>query len=82
MAMSTRWWIAPVLLVAASQVAAQSGEWTTYGGNDWNQRYSSLKTITTSNVAQLVPRMIFQTGHREARARSRTRRSSRKARCT
>jgi PQQ-dependent dehydrogenase (methanol/ethanol family) len=62
MAMSARWWIAPMLLVAASQVAAQSGEWTTYGGNDWNQRYSSLKTISTSNVAQLVPRMIFQTG--------------------
>ena len=62
MAMSTRWWIAPVLLVAASQVAAQTGEWTTYGGNDWNQRYSTLKTISTSNVAQLVPRMIFQTG--------------------
>jgi alcohol dehydrogenase (cytochrome c) len=62
MTMSTRWWIAPMLLVAASQVAAQSGEWTTYGGNDWNQRYSTLKTINTSNVGQLVPRMIFQTG--------------------
>ena len=62
MAMSTRWWIAPVLLVAASQVAAQSGEWTTYGGNDWNQRYSTLKMISTANVAQMVPRMIFQTG--------------------
>jgi PQQ-dependent dehydrogenase (methanol/ethanol family) len=63
MAMSARWWIAPVLLVAANQAAAQqSGEWTTYGGNDWNQRYSTLKTINTSNVAQLVPRMMFQTG--------------------
>ena len=63
MAMSARWWIAPVLVVAASQAAAQqSGEWTTYGGNDWNQRYSTLKTINTSNVAQLVPRMMFQTG--------------------
>ena len=39
--------VAPVLLAAASQAAAQSGDWTTYGGNDWNQRYSTLKTITT-----------------------------------
>jgi alcohol dehydrogenase (cytochrome c) len=62
MTMSTRWWIAPVLLVAANQAAAQGGDWTTYGGNDWNQRYSTLKSISTSNVSQLVPRMIFQTG--------------------
>ena len=62
MSMRTRWWVAPVLLAAASQAAAQSGDWTTYGGNDWNQRYSTLKTITTSNVSQLVPRMIIQTG--------------------
>jgi alcohol dehydrogenase (cytochrome c) len=62
MSMRTRWWVAPVLLAAASQAAAQSGDWTTYGGNDWNQRYSTLKKITTSNVSQLVPRMIFQTG--------------------
>jgi PQQ-dependent dehydrogenase (methanol/ethanol family) len=62
MTMSTRWWIVPVLLVAANQAAAQSGEWTTYGGNDWNQRYSTLKTISTANVSQLVPRMIYQTG--------------------
>ena len=43
MGMSTRWWVAPVLLAAASQAAAQGGDWTTYGGNDWNQRYSTLK---------------------------------------
>jgi PQQ-dependent dehydrogenase (methanol/ethanol family) len=52
-----------VLLAVASPAAAQrSGDWTTYGGNDWNQRYSPLKTITTANVARLVPRMVFQTG--------------------
>ena len=62
MSMRMRWWVAPVLLAATSQAAAQSGDWTTYGGNDWNQRYSKLKTITTANVSQLVPRMIFQTG--------------------
>ena len=62
MRMSTRWLVVPVLLAAAGPAAAQQGDWTTYGGNDWNQRYSQLKSINTSNVAQLVPRMIFQTG--------------------
>ncbi|MGH7528411.1 MAG: pyrroloquinoline quinone-dependent dehydrogenase [Gemmatimonadales bacterium] len=60
--MSSAWWVAPVLLTVAGPVAAQGGDWTTYGGNDWNQRYSALKSITTKNVAQMVPRMIFQTG--------------------
>ncbi len=36
--------------------------WTTYGGNDWNQRYSTLTAINTTNVKSLVPRMVFQTG--------------------
>jgi alcohol dehydrogenase (cytochrome c) len=62
MRMSPRWLMVPVLLAAAGPVAAQSGDWTTYGGNDWNQRYSQLKTINTSNVRQLIPRMMFQTG--------------------
>src|SRR3954464_3965250 len=57
------WWMTPVLLAMAAPAAAQgSGDWTTYGGNDWNQRYSRLKTITTSNVSTLGPRMVFQTG--------------------
>ena len=63
--MSSRsgWWITPMLLALAAPVAAQgAGEWTTYGGNDWNNRYSPLKTITTANVTRLVPRMVFQTG--------------------
>ena len=59
----SRWWVAPVLLTIAVPVSAQgSGDWTTYGGNDWNQRYSTLRSITTANVSQLVPRMVFQTG--------------------
>ncbi|HXE56595.1 MAG TPA: PQQ-binding-like beta-propeller repeat protein [Gemmatimonadales bacterium] len=49
------------VLVGAAPLSAQAN-WTTYGGNDWNQRYSTLTRITPSNVAQLVPRMIFQTG--------------------
>ncbi|HEU5304610.1 MAG TPA: PQQ-binding-like beta-propeller repeat protein [Gemmatimonadales bacterium] len=63
MRISSRWWVAPVLLAVASPAAAQrSGDWTTYGGNDWNNRYSNLKSITTANVGQLVVRKMFQTG--------------------
>jgi hypothetical protein len=62
MRMRTRWLVVPVLLAAAGPAAAQQGDWTTYGGNDWNQRYSPLKTINTSNVGQLVVRKMFQTG--------------------
>jgi quinohemoprotein ethanol dehydrogenase len=53
-----------VVLLAAPAAAqqrpvAQSGRdpagtnWTTYGGNLFNQRYSSLEQITTTNVANL-----------------------------
>jgi alcohol dehydrogenase (cytochrome c) len=62
MAIRPGWSIVPVLCVLAAPLAAQGGDWTTYGGNDWNQRYSALKQINTGNVAQLVPRKIFQTG--------------------
>ena len=39
-------------------------DWTTYGGTDWNQRWSTLKQINTQNVHSLVARMVFQTGTR------------------
>jgi len=45
----------------ATNLAAQAN-WTTYGGNDWNQRYSTLAQINATNVSRLVPRMVFQTG--------------------
>jgi PQQ-dependent dehydrogenase (methanol/ethanol family) len=70
-----RWSLAPALLLVASALIAQApgggaadngaaaaGEWTTYGGNDWNQRFSPSTKISTANVGQLVPRMVFQTG--------------------
>ncbi|HMH55562.1 MAG TPA: PQQ-binding-like beta-propeller repeat protein, partial [Gemmatimonadales bacterium] len=63
MRISSRWWLALALVAVASPAAAQgAGDWTTYGGNDWNQRYSKLKVITTANVSQLGARMVFQTG--------------------
>jgi len=62
MKMNSSWCSALAILALAGPAAAQGGDWTTYGGNDWNQRYSQLKTINTSNVARMVPRMIFQTG--------------------
>jgi glucose dehydrogenase len=42
--------------------ADEPGSWMIYGGNYWNDRYSKLDKISTKNVGQLVPRMMFQTG--------------------
>ncbi len=39
-----------------------AGDWLTYGGNHWNQRWSTSNKINTQNVGRLVPRMVFQTG--------------------
>src|SRR5207249_1360428 len=41
--------------------AATSGDWLMYGHNYWNNRFSPLATINTTNVKSLVPRMVFQT---------------------
>ena len=47
------------MLLAA---AGNAREWLTYGHDYTNNRYSGLDQITTSNVSQLAPRWIFQTG--------------------
>ena len=58
----TQWGLSLVLIgVGATTLSAQAN-WTTYGGNDWNQRFSTLAQINTTNVRSLVPRMVFQTG--------------------
>jgi len=45
---------AALFLLAVPPARAQSGgEWTTYGGDYANTRYSSLNQITTSNVGRL-----------------------------
>jgi alcohol dehydrogenase (cytochrome c) len=57
-----RLWLAlAAVALVVTPVRAQSN-WSTYGGSDWNQRWSTLARITTANVSRLVPRMIFQTG--------------------
>jgi alcohol dehydrogenase (cytochrome c) len=62
MKMGSRWLMAPALLLALASPAVAQNDWTTYGGNDQNQRFSQLKQITTKNVGQLVLRRMFQTG--------------------
>ena len=42
--------------------AQAGGDWLMYGGNYWNNRFSPLSQINASNVRNLVPRMVFQTG--------------------
>jgi len=42
--------------------AATSSDWLMYGHNYSNNRYSPLNTINTSNVRNLVPRLVLQTG--------------------
>ncbi len=60
-----RWSWMPALLLVAGAASAQmptKGDWTSYGGDQWQTRYSGLNKITTANVASLVPRRIYQTG--------------------
>ena len=42
--------------------AAASGDWLMYGHNYWNNRYSPLKTINTTNVKNLVARVVYTHG--------------------
>jgi PQQ-dependent dehydrogenase (methanol/ethanol family) len=57
-----RLWIGVLALAAGAAPAQAQSNWTTYGGSDWNQRWSTLTEINAGNVSRLVPRMIFQTG--------------------
>src|SRR6266568_1456367 len=58
---------APVAAVPTDQAVTPVGEpagsnWTVYGGNLFNQRYSSLDQISTSNVANVKGAWTFHTG--------------------
>jgi alcohol dehydrogenase (cytochrome c) len=61
----------PALLLAAfaamqplwPQVASQdAANWLTYSGNVAGWQYSALDQINTSNVGNLAPQWVFQTG--------------------
>lgn len=58
----TQWGLSLVLCAAGATTLSAQANWTTYGGNDWNQRYSTLAQLNTTNVRNMVPRMVFQTG--------------------
>ncbi len=58
----TQWGALALLVVTSAPALSAQANWTTYGGNDWNQRYSTLAQLTPANVGRLVPRMVFQTG--------------------
>src|SRR3954464_15992405 len=49
--------VAGILLAAGVFVSAQAtrvaGEWPSYGGTNWSQKYSPLDQITRSNFSQL-----------------------------
>lgn len=62
MCRSARVGLSMLLLGSMASTLSAQGSWTTYGGNDWNQRYSTLTQINPVNVRTLVPRMVFQTG--------------------
>ncbi len=62
MCRSARVGLALLLFGASASTLSAQANWTTYGGNDWNQRYSTLTQINTVNVRTMVPRMVFQTG--------------------
>ncbi len=57
-----QWGLVALLVAAGTTSLSAQANWTTYGGNDWNQRYSTLTQINTTNAKNLVPRMVFQTG--------------------
>src|SRR5437016_2119764 len=42
--------------------AAASGDWLMYGHDYWNNRFSPLKTINTTNVRRLVARAVYTHG--------------------
>ena len=54
--------LAIALPLAAQDIGATRGDWPHYGGSQFSWRYSSLDQINTTNVKNLVPAWMFQTG--------------------
>ena len=59
--MKYAWLCFAVATLGVAPAQAQTN-WPTYGGSDWNQRWSTLAQINVRNVKNLVPRIVFQTG--------------------
>jgi len=55
-------WLLGTLLTAPVMLVAQSTEWTVYGGDTANTRYSPLNKINTSNVNRLRVAWVLQLG--------------------
>ncbi len=51
-----------LLPLAAQDAAPTHADWPHYGGTQFSWRYSALDQINTSNVKNLLPAWIFQTG--------------------
>jgi PQQ-dependent dehydrogenase (methanol/ethanol family) len=59
------------LAAAASFAIADAGnEWSHYGGDQWNTRYSSLNQINTGNVSQLKVQWMHSLGSLESQQSS------------
>mgnify|MGYP003704448031 CR=1 FL=1 len=54
--------LAIALPLAAQDIGATRGDWPHYGGSQFSWRYSSLDQINTTNVKNLAPAWMFQTG--------------------
>src|SRR5678815_3941373 len=55
--------LAPILVTLSAQDAAPTrADWPHYGGTQYSWRYSALDQVNTSNVKNLLPAWIFQTG--------------------
>ena len=50
------------LLLTASALLAQKGDWAFYGGDAGGQKFSDLKQIHAGNVSQLKQAWVYHTG--------------------
>ena len=75
-------WAVPVDQAATPVGEPAGANWSVYGGNLFNQRYSSLDQISPSNVASLKGAWTFTPRAAARRRPSRLHRSSWTARCT
>jgi alcohol dehydrogenase (cytochrome c) len=55
-------WLAASSVAFAQDAAATRADWPHYGGTQFSWRYSALDQVNTSNVKNLAPVWMFQTG--------------------